>query len=358
MYSLYVTFFVFTIVSISVLSFLTKNKNINGFLFFLVFILGCIVLILRDPMASNDSINYSWMYDNSKKLFEALSMYHHNYFFSITMYLGNCFSLTYNEYEIILSVLMLAITSLGVYFIIPNRSYYIVSISFFIFSSTFILLFTNVLRQGLALSLFILALGLLLQKRKKTSVVILLLAYLSHSSMVVIVLAFFIYLLFFDRIKTNQYFRFYLILPLIMGLGKFVQIILPIDFINKIMSMSEMSYNNSIVYVKVVILYFTFLYASYLGVRLEDKDRGVLNSLLFISWFLFSIIFAFYNSTLLISRFLYYISGLSPIVLVFILYNVKWSIYVKSFILIVLQICFGFFVFTYKSTVSQLGLFW
>ena len=167
---------------------INDNKFPNILSILIVFGLILIILITRDLLAPADIENYKYMYSKSDTFAQVFEIYHKNYFFSFLMYLGNIFNMSYEIFFTALSILYLYIFYIGLKLIFKRPKYYILAIVLFSLSSTFVLLFTNVIRQGLALSLLILAIGLILNNKKLLSYIVLLLAVFSHFSTLPIIL--------------------------------------------------------------------------------------------------------------------------------------------------------------------------
>lgn len=323
-----------------------------------IFVFIILLLMLRDINAPSDMVNYSWMYEQASIFEKAVTQYHGNVFFSFLMYLGNELSLDKEVYFYLLSILFLISYSVGLKLIFKDNKHYLLALSFFAISSTFILLFTNVIRQGLALSLLVLAIGLILNKKKVLSGIVLILAMFSHFSILPIV-AFFImarYLL--D--KNKLIFVLILTLPLLPIFGNFLLSLFAFlgGLFNKIESFGEKDYNNTLVYIKVILLYASAVLYYIYGKKYQLFDNTNFKYIFIVFLLILALIFFTLPVLLLSSRFLYYASGLMPILFAFIFYSKRNIINInyRYLIFIGMSIAYGYVVYNFPSTKIQLGL--
>ena len=359
----FLAFYIYLFVPlVTLLSFLpiykiNNNKFPNIISIFIVFGLILIILITRDVLAPTDIGNYKYMYSKSDTFAQVFEIYHKNYFFSFLMYIGNIFNMPCELFFRLLSILYLYIFYIGLKLIFKEPKYYILALVLFSLSSTFVLLFTNVIRQGLALSLLILAIGLILNKKKLLSYIIIILAIFSHFGILPIVLFLWVAKYLSDvRIKL-RYIILLLFLPILgtMLLNSFAQLG---GLFNKIQSFAHKDYNNNLVYIKVIILYiFIFIFYFY-GKKLGNFKiyafRYIFNLyLLIISLVLFTL-----PVLLLSSRFLYFASGLMPILLSFIFYSNRnlVNIKIRYLLFVTGAIFYGLAIYNYKSITMQLGV--
>lgn len=333
-----------------------NNKSIKLDIFAsLIFFLSSIVLIIRDPMEANDSINYKMMYSMSGNFYDAISMYHGNYAFSLTMFIGNYLSLNYETYARCLSILMSFITLISFRNLCDNKKHYVISFSFFVISSSFILMYTNVMRQGLALCLILYSISMIIQGKYLFSIVFLIISLLSHSSSLVFLIAIPIALIINSKIDDRKLsIIISLSIPIFYVVGLFVVKHIPLQgLLNRISTLSQESYNNSIIFIKVLIIYFCVLACSVININLKSKNIKLilcicLLTLLSISIFSFSTLFA--------SRMLYYISVFSSILFAKIIIDSRNSELLKGIMILCFIFSYGTFVFSYDSTASQLGI--
>jgi len=347
---------------VTVLSFcpiykINDNKFPNILSTLIVFGLILIILITRDILAPADMENYKRMYHGSDTFSKVFEVYHKNYFFSFLMYLGNVFNMPYKVFFTVLSMLYLYMFYAGLKLIFKEPKYYILSLALFSLSSTFVLLFTNVIRQGLALSLLVLAMGLILNNKKLLSYIVILLAVFSHFSILPITLFLWAAKHLSDIKIKLIYIILLLFLPIlgILFLSSFTQLG---GMFDKIQSFSQQDYDNKVVYIKVVFLYTFLLIFYFYGEKLENFKiyafRYIFNVyLLIVSLMLFTL-----SVLLLSSRFLYFASGLVPILLSFIFYSKRNLINIKMryFLFVVGAIFYGLAIYHYKSITMQLGI--
>jgi len=323
-----------------------------------IFTFIILVLILRDINAPSDMVNYHWMYEKASVFEKAMTPYHGNVFFSYLMFLGNKLSLSKESYFYLLSILYLIIYSVGLKFIFKDRKYYLLALSFFAISSTFVLLFTNVIRQGLALSLLVLAIGLILNMKKVLSGIVLVLAIFSHFSILPII-AFLIIARYLLN-KNKFIFILILILPFLPILGNFLlnSISSLGGFFNKIEAFAEHDYNNKLVYVKVVLLYASAILYYIYGKKYILFENITFKYVFIVFLLILGLIFFTLPVLLLSSRFLYYAAGLMPILFTFIFYSKHNIINInyRYLIFIGVAITYGYAIYNFPSIKIQLGL--
>lgn len=322
-----------------------------------VFILTIFLLVLRDPLAPADSVNYIWMYNQQNELRKVLSAYHGNYFFSFTQYIGNVFGLSVEAFLIFQTILFFLVTLIGLRLIFDSNRMLLMAFSFFVLTSTFILLYTNVVRQGLALSLVILSIGLFIRSYRFLGYLSLILAIFSHFSAIIVALIFFVtrsiplnknigILIFF--LPVSPFFSDQL-LSIFLAIGGIFQ---------KIESFSEKEYDNSLVYIKVGVIYFSlilfYFMGKYRGLFLDSRYKFIF----YIYLILVAVILFTLPVLLLSSRFLYYASALLPILYVFVLFHRRSLINLKVRVSLsmIITLLFGVFVYGFRSVRMQLGI--
>lgn len=123
-----------------------------------VFMIALLLLLLRDFTAASDYNIYAVMYECAETLGRALATDHGDFMFSLTMWLGQVLGLSFDGYLIFFSLLVLTLVGGGFALMAPR--YAPMAFALFLATSTFVFLNVNVLRQGLAMGLMVLALGL------------------------------------------------------------------------------------------------------------------------------------------------------------------------------------------------------
>lgn len=359
MFEKYAVIFIFFNAFIVLFSKFNNNKLVEKVLILMLLLIASITLILRDPMSSNDSVNYSLMYSLSGGFIDALSMYHKNYFFSFTMFLGNLFELSYTSYEIFLSLFMLSLVFYAVYKMfgeICGMSSLV--LSFFIISSTFILLFTNVIRQGLALSFIFLALYFYQNNKWLKLLFALTFSFLSHTSAVFFFVVFPAAYFIEKKVSSKYIFHLILLTPFLAIVGKILSYSLP-DFygFDRVVEMSGEDYGIKVLIVKYFLLYSTILITWLLVLKNEIEVNLYVKKIIFILIVLFAIVSFFSFSPLFASRLLYYISAMVTFLLAYVFYTNDKNMYLNALVLFLCVLLYSFFVLSYESTASQLGLY-
>lgn len=343
---------------VSMLAFTGLVKNINkysivGVIF--VVIATVFLLMLRDPHAPADSGNYLLMYNEQLRFSDIFLAYHGNIFFSFTQYLGNLAGFSAERFFIIQTISYFLLTFFGLRLIFTSNKMLLMSLCFFVLTSSFILLYTNVIRQGLALSLIILSIGLLVRGFRIFGYFALLLAIFSHFSALVVV--FVIFLARNVNVKERFYFVFISILPFLPFISNFILSGLG-GHIQKIESFSTKEYSNTLMYLKLFILYISLLVFYFFGFyRKIFKDERYF--FVFKVYFLL-VAFVFFTLPVLLlsSRYLYYSSALLPILYTFINFHSPniISVNARFYIGLLMSLIFGVFVYSFNSTRIQLGI--
>lgn len=321
----------------------------------LIVISTIIVLLLRDPFAPSDSVNYSWMYEEQKAFWDVFNAYHGDYFFSFTQYLGNLLNLPVSDFLILHSITFYLITVVGFKLILKDTRMFIICLALFSLTSTFVLLYTNVMRQGLAMSLLVLSVGLFVRNRFYLGFLFSLLAIFSHFSSLLIVIS----VLIFRRLNLSN--RTYLMLVVSLPLLSFLSyLILPSigNFTSRMESLTNQEYNNNLVYIKVVIMYLTLLFFYWFMVSERLFNNAMLVLIFKVYFCALGLSFAFLPALLVSSRYVYYSSVFLPIIYSAFL-SIKGNslnVYVRFFIGLIASIAFGLFVYSFDSTRKQLGI--
>ena len=356
--SIYVYPFVF---ASSFLAFMGMVKGLNRYsvvgVFFIV-VLTLLLLMLRDPMSPSDAGNYAWMFNAQDSFHAVFGAYHGNFFFSFTQYLGNSLGLKAEYFFILQSIGFYVLTFIGLRLIFDSNKLFLTALSFFVLTSTFVLLYTNVIRQGLALALIILSIGFFIKNYRLSGYALLILAIFSHASAIVIA-TIFIFVRFF---KAPLAFWFWLLvlIPLLPVVSQFLlgSIASLGGLFNKIESFSNKDYNNTLVYIKIAILYASLLLFYFFGVKrrlFTDKNFFFIFKVFLMIVFVISFTLPV---LLLSSRYLYYASAILPILYTFILYHRPNILNLTSryYVGLAVALVFGLFVYSFQSVRMQLGI--
>lgn len=333
-----------------------KRYSLVGIL--LMVELTLVLLLLRDPLSPLDSVNYKVMFNDQDSFQDIFEVYHGNYFFSFTQYLGNLSGLTAEQFSIIQTIGFYILTFIGLRLIFSSNKLFLTALSLFVLTSTFVLLYTNVIRQGLALALIILSIGFFIKNYRFSGYLLLFLAIFSHTS-AIIIMAIFIAVRFFKIPKAFWFWSLILVpfSPLVF-LIMMDSITLLGPLFSKVESFSNKNYNNALVYIKVAILYISLLLFYFFGARrsLFEDERY------FFIFKIFSLIVSVVVFTLpvllLSSRYLYYASAFLPVLYTFVLYHKPniFNLTTRFYMGFIVTLIFGMFVYSFKSVRIQLGI--
>ena len=322
-----------------------------------VFFLASFLSVLRDPMASNDAENYSNMFSFIKSIGSILEIYHGNYFFSLLMYIAKILQLDYPTFEICLTILCLLIVLVATLIFFDDKRVVLLAFIFLSISSTFILLFTNTIRQGLSLSLLFLTLSLS-YRQKKYAYLYFLLSCLSHWSAIVylpLVVMLVSYQRLLKKINLKHVFLCVVLSPLI---GYLIFNIIPIglDAFAKLDTLKSRDYNNKVVFFKCLLLIMPLAATFFFRNGPNSLKRLDTVLVLIYSYSLMLSFSALSSSLLLSSRYLYYCSGFAALYISYFFVSIKSFILAKVYVVFFSVLLYGLFVFSYSSTINQLGL--
>lgn len=323
-----------------------------------IFIATILLLVLRDPLAPADSVNYLWMYNEQSSFNNVFTAYHGNVFFSFTQYIGNLLNLEAKTFFIYQTIGFYILTFLALKLIFESNKMLLTALSLFVLTSTFVLLFTNVIRQGLALALILFATGLFLRKYRVSGYIVLSLAVFSHFSAIIIASIYLFVRIF--KMKTSFLFLLIVLMPITPIISKFMLSNLSSlgGFFYKIESFSSNDYGNFLVYIKVLILYLSLVLFYFYGIN-SDLFNNYKFTFMFKVYLMIVAVVAFTLPVLLLSsRYLYYASAYLPILFTFILYQKKnvFSLEARFYVGFSMALTFGFFVYNFQSVRMQLGI--
>ena len=320
---------------------------------FILLLFPIILLLLRQSDASPDADPYIFMFEAIKDFDDIFNVYHRDYFFSFVQFLMIKLGIPSDQFLYLFSILVLLIMIGGYRLLTDDRRTFLLSIAFFIMTSSFVFMTTNIIRQGLALSLLMVGLGFFQKNAKRTSYLFFFATIFSHISSLAIILTLF-FVRFFQRSKNIN--RLALLLMPFLTLISFSALEIITDNFVRIDSLASIGYTNPITYVKVFLLYsfgwiFYFLGHRYNG--FENKNYYLIFSIYVLS---LGIIFFFLPVLFIASRFIYYTSAMLPILFAFAVYQ-KRSIfpsrirYAASYLI---AISYGIFTYTYEAVTSML----
>lgn len=314
----------------------SHNKiNDKIFLFLLIFIFsllsGC-----RDKTAGTDTITYIKMYDglhNFYDIFFGYLSWKGAYFFSFIAYMSKYY--IYDNYHIFLftiSCLSITFLIMGLYKIFSFYKIKHIFLYIVLFFMTYFpfLMYTNTIRQGLAISLVIYALSFLQRKKYLYYYILIILAIFSHKSSI----AFIFFPLFFNYNSTYKY----LIIPIFLYVIKYliIKILIHIPFIGD----KIIGYSHSFYEIKNIVIVASFSFMVYLVLNKHIMSKYIRENIIF-NFFFFILIISilFIDIPKISGRFLIYAAPVLPYVLlnIFVFYKQRKEIkqlIILSFILL------------------------
>ncbi len=353
----YAIFYCFIVTVISLMSKVKLTKRLDILLSIFIFLLACVLLTIRDPLNPNDSFNYSIMYSEINNFESIFNAYHGNYLFSFTQYLSKLLNLNYSEYAILLSIFCVFLTWFSFFKIFQfNHAKQLLAFGFFVTSSTFILLYTNVIRQGLSLAFIFISLSYFLDKKFLLFFIFSVCAFFSHSSSIIFPMALLIGGFFNISVNKTRVLLLYSILFPLLG-----YLLLKVigGYFEKIDSLSSMDYDNSLVYIKIIILYIT---AWLVYFSIKKSNSLIISKKFYVIYntycILIALILLFSPILLLASRIIYYASSLMPILFAMLVFDLKnINVNYRFFITLIIFFIYSYISLFYPSTANQLGIY-
>lgn len=331
-----------------------RNAYIRGCYFFLTITATLIILLNRDYHAFPDYVSYLNLYTRSETISGALNAFHGDIFFSILMYIYNFFGVDAKFFFITQPILYAVITIIAFQQI--DGKHWIAMYSLFILSSTFLLLYNNVIRQGLALTFLFLALASTLNKKNLSFYLFSILAILSHSSAIFV---FFAMVMSRKKISHRITVLYLLLIPVLPLIFSKLMPIFSVAGITKVDAFYNYGYDNNLVYLKCIILYFCAIFFTlfFKGTyRLNERLSYIVRLYVYLT----AVSIMLLPVLLLSSRFLYYPSAMLPIIFTYcfvlksrIKRKFPFSVWIIMFMVSVMF--FGFQVYSFPSIKRVLG---
>lgn len=331
-----------------------KFQTIIATLLSWITVLG--LLIFRDVHAPADYLSYISIYDGMSGIDSVLNAYQGDVTFAVFLHIGKLLGLDGETFFIVFSVVNTVILFLGFKYLFPTQKYVIFSFLLFVLTSTFVLMFTNAIRQGLSIALFILAIGLHSRSHKLTSYLIIVSAIFSHSSIIPFACFFALRSYFVER-KIN-YRVILLAIPFCFFIGYSLLDILSLYF-NKFQMMiiyDDLAYGKTQIYLKALILYlFGVLFYVY-GNKYENFGIYGYKSVFDIYLFGLIIVFSALPVLFIASRFVYHVSALVPLLLTYVFFSKRnaFNVEVRAVVYFIGMLMYGFSVYNFPSIQSQL----
>jgi hypothetical protein len=322
----------------------------------LLWVLMLAFSIMRDVYAPADIFGYIGIYNNMSGIESVINAYVGDVTFAVFLYIGRLLGLSHEIFFIALSIIYAIILFIGLKYLFQKQKYVIFSFILFALTSSFVLMFLNGLRQGLAISLFILSIGLYSRSNKVRSYLGMVLAIYAHSSVIPFV-CFFVFRAYFINIKINYRIVLFVIpFFFLIGYGLIDVLALYFDKFQRSIIYDNLAYGKRLVYLKALILYIFgvifYIYGS------KYKNFSIYGYRLIFDIYLFGLIIVFSTLPVLYiaSRFLYYPSALMPIMFTYLFFSHKnfLNISYRYLVYLVGMLIYGFFVYNYQSIQTQL----
>lgn len=339
-----------------------QGKRYTVFFSLLFVVLFILLMLVRDVSAPNDFGNYTIMYEQINSFSDVWVAYHKNYTFSFLQYLGSVIGLSSEQFHTIFSLIISLLVYRAFHLLFEDKKYALIAFALFLLSSTFIFLYANVLRQGLALSLMMLSSAYYWKRKRFSFLAFSVLAFFAHFSAI----------LFFIAVVLAKW------LPLRKAIGTFHLILLPLlpiigyllidvvgvaSLLQSVEKYSNYDYSSKVFYVKLVVSYLFLVslfilnknkYVAQSNENLVEKYTYIYS----IYGYLIAASFSLLSIPLMSARVHYFSNALMPMLAVtFLFSSFKLRFEFKIAIVVVVAAAVGMVSYFYPSSASQLGVY-
>jgi hypothetical protein len=337
-------------------------------------------LLIRDPIAATDGYNYSQLYLAIVNFEDIFQTYHGNYLFSFVQWCISLTGVSASDSVIVVSIIIWAITVAGFCLITWGRPrWLLLSLGLFSLTSTFILLYFNALRQGLALAVLFVAIGLFVRKKNWAGGIASILCIFAHTSGL---LASFVIVLASVKAVRRAALSNYGI-SLIFGIAVTAAIFVKIGFpllwssigsdlgadafprysllgvLGKIYDLQLHEAGNELVLAKITLAVILALFFRHTLRWTDERDyEKPVEYLVTIYIFLTAISIMLFGFLEISGRLIYYASALTPLLLahLFFVPIPKCGATLKGAIYIACSLSYGLIVILYPATARQIGI--
>lgn len=338
----------FTLLSLS-------NKKISTLISYLSIITFAIVIGLRDVYYGSDTptyVNYFNEYTTLSNLFEKFQ-YKGDYLFFMIGWFVKQITIYPEVYIFFLSFLSIVIFYLSYLKLIKNYicQYKNILLYSSFFTSTILLIYANVIRQGLSISLIVLSIYLFSMKKFKSAFFILLCASFIHKAAFLFFIILPIVFIYNISIKKLLFFS---VISLIFMKFNLLAIIIPEDFfiIGSILSgYANTNFNVDNLSLKIIVLSISLIY--FYLVTTKNKEY-YFNKLFKIYLFLYSFIVISYPFGKFCERLILYDSILLPILFFMTIKIFKQKMLMLFFYLIISSL-YGIYVINHPSILANIN---
>jgi hypothetical protein len=333
-----------------------KNKFFQFFQIFIYILVVVLFISLRDIIPNSDTatyIEYFNYYDGFETVYHSYFAWKGDYFFFFLGWIIKLFTNSESLYIFLLDFIAINLLFFAYYRILNtlniNKNTFIVLIFFVFSTSSFIFLYGNVIRQGLSVSLVLLAISYFIDKKVTVGIFYFILAILTHKSSLIF-LPIFIIVFYYDI----KWLTIFFILGLSFSLSKLELISMIGDFNILFVSDKILVYQGAEqanIDIKLYVLFFNFIYL------LFAINKSYVFDKLFKIWILlFAIVLFSSEIEKFASRLILYNDIILPILYYLVLFINKDKKYFK--LLFTLNILFVFlysvYVYNHQSILNTI----
>lgn len=334
-----------------------KNKLFQYFQVFIYIFIVVLFIALRNIIPGSDTatyIEYFHYYDGFDTIFNSYFSWKGDFFFFFLGWFIKLFTKSDFIYIFLLDFMAIYLLFFAYYRILNtfsiNKNTFSILIFFVFITSSFIFLYANVIRQGLAISIILLSISYLIEKRTKIGIFYFILAIFTHKSSFIFLPIFII--VFHYNIKWLTLF-FILGISFLVGKLELISKIADFNILfvsDKILGYQGVEQVN--IDIKILLLFINFIYLSI------SINKNVIYDVLFKIWvLLFSIILFSSEIEKFASRLILYTDIMLPLFYYLMLFLNKEKKYFK--LLFISNILFAFlysqYVYNHHSILNTIS---
>ena len=340
-----------------------QKRSLSKIALFILIVLTILFSVIRDVTFASDFSSYEKMYSALNSFEDIFTAYHGDYFFSLFQFLGRSLGLGFIVFSKLFTMMLVLFSFIGIRMFLNDKKTTITVLSLYLLTSTSFFMYVNTIRQGLAVALLFIAVGLISNGNRYKAHFILFLSFFSHTSAIIPIIC--ILIAYNKKISNKQYKLILYIIP--------ISIFFPdlffysYDFLNfKNNSIDFYLTNPGEFHIKDVLkLSSLYVFAIVFYIFGSRSNWNVFNNnfqpIFTIYLLLTFAIFLAIPVPIISTRLIYYASAWVPVISIMYFYSMFYmnnidKKYGPVLLLFTFSIMYGSFVFSFKSILTQLGI--